>query len=332
MIAIIALSAISLGLAGYLASRMVRYSVNRSPALRANILASIGVLIASLSVTEPFERVVITAASVAVPTTMKSVACVWCCGAVLLIASANESWPRRRRLRFDFGVYLVTILVGATLVLLAIQGGAGDAVRSVDYVERAHSIPTLQASMLISYVFAFVASGVLIAIVLRANRSTPVGRGLTITAVGSLLFMCWAVGRVVFLVLAWRGDAPDESEFVITKLLSLIGLAVFLVGLVWASAESDIRAWLAWRRFRGEHRAMGKIISWSRRRSDWRGGIDGWVNDRALELLDAEHLSKQIVPGAGLSAAGSDDSSTAIAAATKIAQGRKENDARSAVA
>lgn len=278
----------------YLVTRVLRYTVTPSPTLRGAMLAAGSLLLGMLTVTEPVEVILRgpDAAVVAVPTLLKHLTLLGCAVGVLLMALAQRT---QYRPRIEYVIWAVFGAAAVAMVVLhAVPGGGGHRT-SVDYVEWSHTQPLLLVAMLIAYVGGLVACIGFLAIIWPLGVQTAAGRGLSIMAFGSLLLAGWCVVRVHYL---WQSttatDAPAEEDFLITQLLSLVGILLLTVGLVWSTAEADFVAWRHWRRFRELHARVITVLPEVRRRSTIRLGFDTWVVDRAVELLDGLHQIERV--------------------------------------
>lgn len=322
MIALIILIALEAILVGYILTRVLRYQVTPSPALRAAMLTATSLLLAMLSVTEPVEVLLRGPGSVAVgvPTVLKHLGILGCGTGVLLMVLAQR---QRHRPAAEMAVWLWCSTSAVAIVTLHVVAGGGGHTTSVDYVEWSHSQPLLVAAMGVAYIGGLAASLGVFAVIWPLHLRSAAGRGLAILAVGALLAAAWC-----FLRLAYLGEAvtsptsPADSDFLVTRLVSLSGLLLLTVGLVWSTAEADVSAWRHWRRFRGLSQRVLEIVPEVRRRSDRRLGFDAWVADRAVEVLDCLHQIESVAGGATGLPRAPESVSDGELAATAAAMGR----------
>ncbi|MFL0580639.1 hypothetical protein [Dietzia sp. 179-F 9C3 NHS] len=283
------LLALEVVVATWLATRVLRNQVQPSPTLRAAILTAASLLAAMLAVTEPVEVILRGpgAATVWAPTMLKHVGLLGCGVGVLLMGLAQRP-SHRARTEFVVWVWFASSAVAVT-TLHVLAGGSGKRT-SVEYVEWSHSQPLLVVAMLVAYIGGLVASLGFFVVIWPLRISSPAERGVAIMAVGAGFAAGWCVARVEYLRQAvWTSDPPAGADFVITQLLSLASIVLLTAGLVWSTAEADVRAWRSWRRFRRLHARTLAAVPAVRRSSDFRLGFDSWVADRAVEVLDALH-------------------------------------------
>lgn len=276
-------------LAAWLVTRVLRYRVLPSPTLRAAVLTAASLLAAMLSVTEPVEVLLRGpgAGLVWVPTLLKHLGLLGCGAGVLLMGLAQRPSPR---VRTEIGVWAwFAVSAVAVTVLHIVAGGGGQRV-SVDYVEWSHGEPLVQVAMALSYVGGLLASLGLFAVVWPLRVDSPTGRGLVIVAVGAAFAAGWSLMRIDYLrQTIWGKSPPADGDFLVTQLVSLAAIGLLTIGLLWSTVEADVRALRFWRDFRELHNALLAEVSAARRHSDYRLGIDAWVDDRAVEALDARH-------------------------------------------
>lgn len=278
----------------YVATRAVRYLASPSPTLRGAILTAGSLLVGMLAVTEPVEIVLRGpgATTVALPTVLKHLSILGCAVGVLLMALAQRS---RYRPRGEALLWVVFVTAAAAIVVLHAVPGGGGHVTSVDYVEWSHSQPLLLVAMLVTYVGGLVASLGLVFVVWPLRLRTPTGRGMAIMAAGALVLAGWCVVRISYSWQSYFGtDAPTDEDFALTQLLSVLGMLLLTIGLIWSTGEADARAWAHWRRFRTLHGRIVEILPEVRRQSDLRLGFDAWVLDRAVEVLDGLHQIERV--------------------------------------
>lgn len=297
MIALIILITLEVILVGYIVTRVLRYQVTPSPTLRAATLTAISLLLAMLSVTEPVEVVLRGPDSIAVgiPTVLKHLGILGCGAGVLLMALAHRQIHRAAA---EMAVWLWCTTSAVAVVVLHVLAGGGGYKTSVEYVGWSHSQPLLVAAMALSYLGGLAASLGVFAVIWPLHLRSAAGRGLAIMAIGALLSASWC-----FLRLKYLGEAvtsttmPADSDFLVTRLVSLAGLLLLTLGLVWSTAEADVSAWRHWRRFRGLSQRVLEVVPEVRRRSDRRLGFDAWVADRAVEVLDGLHQIESVSDG-----------------------------------
>lgn len=288
MIVVLILVCLEILMAGYIATRVFRHQVAPTPVLRATILTSVAVLFGLLSVTEPVEGLLRAGGTfVWVPTLLKHLSILGCCAGVLLLTLAARDRNRRRA---ETAVWALLIIFSVAVALLHIKAGGGGASTSVAYVEWSHSQAAVRLAMLITYIGGLGACLGLVLVLLPLNVSTAAGRGLTIVASATPLLAAWCILRMRYLWAASQSlTMPSDQELLVTQLLSLAGGLLLTVGLIWSTAESDLRALLHWGQFRAlNHRIVAAVPS-ARKSSDLRFGVDMWVQDRAIEVLDALH-------------------------------------------
>lgn len=294
MTTLIVLIVLELVLGTYVLTRLLRYSALPSPTLRGAILTAAALLVGMLAVTEPVEVLLRGpgAATVAVPTVLKHLGILGAGVGVLLMALAQGTRYRQKIERAIWAIFVAS--AGALVVLHSLPGGGGH-LTSVDYVEWSHTQPLLHVAMLITYIGGLVASIGMLVVIWPPRWKTAAGRGLSIMAVGLIAFAGWCAVRLRFL---WQSsastDAPGGGDFLLTQLLSVVGMLLVTVGLVWSTAETDFVAWRHWIGFRDLHARVTNALPEVRRRSDVRLGLDTWVNDRAVELLDGLHQIERL--------------------------------------
>ncbi|MGX1598942.1 hypothetical protein ACWIDS_17995 [Dietzia maris] len=294
MTTLVVLILLEVVLGAYVGTRVLRYSAAPSPTLRGAILTAGSLLVAMLAVTEPVEVLLRGpgASTVAMPTVLKHLGILGCAVGVLLMALAQR---KRYRPQVEYAIWAVFGAAGVSMVVLHVVPGGGGHRTSVDYVEWSHTQPLLLLAMLIAYIGGLVASIGLLVVIWPPRLQTAAGRGLSIMACGSVLLAGWCVVRVQYL---WQStiatDSPADEDFLITQLLSVVGMLLLTVGLVWSTAEADLVAWRHWRKFRELHARVVEVLPEVRRRSDARLGFDTWVVDRAVELLDGLHQIEQV--------------------------------------
>lgn len=273
----------------YVATRFLRYQALPTPALRAAILTSVSLLAAVLSVTEPVEVVLRGPDQVTVwlPTLLKHLGLLGCGVGVLLMGLAQR---QVQRLSAELGVWAWFALSWVAVVVLHLLAGGGGWSTSVEYVQWSHSQPLLIAGMLVAYVGGLLASLGFFVVIWPLRVGSPAGRGLAIMAVGAAFAVGWCVARLEFVRRSVMDDAaPSGGDLALTKVMSVSAIALLTVGLIWSTGEADARALRHWRDFRALHRRLLAVTPEVARTSDRRLGIDSWVNDRAVEVLDAEH-------------------------------------------
>lgn len=275
-------------MAGYIATRILRHQVAPTPVLRATILTSVAVLIGLLSVTEPVEALLRAGgALVWLPTLLKHLSILGCCAGVLLLAMAARDQHRRR---VDAAVWTLLVVFSVAVALLQISAGGGGESTSVDYVEWSHSQWAVRLAMLITYIGGLGACLGLMFVLWPLNVRTAAGRGLTIVASATPFLAGWCVLRMRYLWAASQSlTLPSDQELLVTQMLSLAGGLLLTVGLVWSTTESDLRALKHWRQFRALNHRVVAAVPAVRKSSDLRFGVDMWVHDRAIEVLDALH-------------------------------------------
>lgn len=281
-------------LLAYIATRVIRYRVAPTPTLRAATLTASALLVAMLSVTEPVELVLRGpgGVSVGVPTTLKHLGILGCGAGVLLMALAQR---QIQRVVAEMAVWLWFSASAVAVVVLHILAGGGGHQTSLDYVDWSHSQPLLIAAMLITYIGGLAASLGVFTVIWPLHLRSSAGRGLAILAVGALLSAGWCLMRLDYLREAVStSSTPTDDDFVLTQLLSLSGLLMLTIGLIWSTAEADLTAWYHWRRFRGLNQRVLEVLPEVRRSSNARMGVDVWVADRAVEVLDGLHQIERI--------------------------------------
>lgn len=293
MITLAILIVLELILLGYIVSRILRYQVAPNPTLRAATLTAISLLVAMLSVTEPVELVLRgpDGMTVGLPTLLKHLGLLGCGAGVLLMALAQRQIQRAWA---ELLVWTWFSLSAVAVAVLHIQAGESELRTSVGYVLWSHSKPELIAAMLIAYVGGLAASLGVFAVIWPLNLRAAAGRGLAIMAVGAFLSAGWCGLRIKYVIEAVQGTTPpDGGDFLVTQLLSLCGLLLLNIGLVWCTAEADISALRHWRHFRVLNRRVIEVLPEAQRTSDYRLGIDAWIFDRAVEVLDGLHQIEQ---------------------------------------
>lgn len=288
MIVLLVLSVLEFLMAGYIATRLLRHQVAPTPVLRATILTSVALLIGLLSVTEPIEVVLRAGgALVWLPTLLKHLSILGCCAGVLLLTMAERGQPHRRA---EIGVWALLLVFSLTVAAFHLSAGGGGAETSVDYVEWSHSEFALRLAMLITYIGGLGACVGLLFVLWPLNLRTAAGRGLTIVAAATPFLSGWCILRTRYLWAASQSmTLPSDQELLITQLLSLTGGLLLTIGLVWSTAESDLLALRHWWRFRRLNERAIETVPAVRKHSDLRFGLDMWVHDRAIEVLDALH-------------------------------------------
>lgn len=288
------LIALEVILVAYIVSRLVRYKATPNPTLRAATLTAIALLLAMLSVTEPVEVHLRgpNGVTVGVPTLIKHLGILGCGAGVLLMALAQR---RIQRVWAETLVWLWFSVSAVAVIVLHLLAGGGGHQTSIDYVEWSHSQPLLLAAMMITYVGGLFASVGIVAVIWPLHLRSPAGRGLAIMATGALLFAAWCVLRMAYLrEAAVAAVPPVGTDLRLTQELSLVGLLLLTVGLVWSTAEADLAAVYHWHRFRRLSSRVLEVIPEVRRKSDHRLGFDTWVSDRAVEVLDGLHQIENI--------------------------------------
>ena len=275
-------------LLGYIITRILRYRAAPTPTLRAAMLTAVSLLVAMFAVTEPVEVLLRGPDSVTVgmPTLLKHLGILGCAAGVLLMGLAQR---RVQRPWTETVVWIWLALSAGTVIVLDLVAGGGGNQTSVEFVMWSHSQPALVAAMMIAYLGGLVASLGFVAVIWPLNLRSSAGRGLAIMAVGALLSACWCVLRIAYVAQALQEENPDGGDLLITQIVSVIGLFLINVGLVWSTAEADVVALIHWQRFRGLHRRVVDVLPEVQRSSDLRLGLDTWVSDRAVEVLDALH-------------------------------------------
>lgn len=288
MIVLLVLLALEILMAGYIATRFLRYQVAPTPVLRATTFTSVAVLIGLMSVTEPIEAVLRAGgALVWLPTLLKHLSILGCCAGVLLLALAERG---RHNGRAESAVWALLIVVSLTVAGLHVSAGGGGMLTSVDYVEWSHSVGTLRVAMVIAYIGGLGACAGLLFVLWPLDLRTAAGRGLAILASATPFLAGWCLLRMRYVWAASQSmTLPSDQELLVTQLLSLAGGLLLTVGLIWSTAETDVAALRHWRQFRSlNHRALD-VVPAVRKHSDFRFGVDMWVHDRAIEVLDALH-------------------------------------------
>src|SRR5699024_12443364 len=114
-------------------------------------------------------------------------------------------------------------------------------------------------------------------------------------ALGALLSAGWCCMRVRYRVESVvSSSTPQDGDFFITQLLSLSGVLLLTIGLVWSTAEADVSAWSDWRKFRALNCRVLEVVPEVRRGSDRRLGFDAWVWDCAIEVLDGLYQLERV--------------------------------------
>lgn len=294
MITLVLLLVLEIVLVGYIASRIVRHQATPTPTLRAATLTASALLLTMLSVTEPFEVVMRGPAALTVwgPTLLKHLGILGCGAGVLLMTLAQRQLHRAAA---EMAVWLWFSASAVAVVVLHIVAGGGGQRTSVEYVEWSHTQPLLVAAMLVSYVGGLAASIGVLAVIWPLHLRSSAGRGLAIMALGALLSAGWCFMRLRYLGEAVASSStPQDGDFLITQLLSLSGVLMLTIGLVWSTAEADVSAWSDWRQFRALNWRVLEVVPEVRRGSDRRLGFDTWVSDRAIEVLDGLHQIERI--------------------------------------
>lgn len=293
MITLAILLVLELILIGYIVSRILRYQVAPNPTLRAATLTAISLLLAMLSVTEPVELVLRgpDGMTVGLPTLLKHLGLLGCGAGVLLMALAQRQIQRAWE---EMMVWVWFSLSAVAVIVLHLQVGGGGHRTSVDFVVWSHSQPELVAAMMVAYVGGLAASLGVFAVIWPLNLRAAAGRGLAIMAVGAFLSAGWCGLRIKYVIEAVQGTTPpDGGDFLVTQLLSVCGLLLLNIGLVWSTAEADFSALRHWRHFRVLNRRVIEVLPEVKRTSDYRLGIDAWIFDRAVEVLDGLHQIQQ---------------------------------------
>ncbi|NKV32776.1 hypothetical protein GS921_24305 [Rhodococcus hoagii] len=297
MITLAILIVLELILIGYIISRILRYQVAPNPTLRAATLTAISLLVAMLSVTEPVELVLRgpDGMTVGLPTLLKHLGLLGCGAGVLLMALAQRQVQRAWT---ELLVWAWFSLSAVAVIVLHVQAGESELRTSVGFVVWSHTKPELIAAMLIAYVGGLAASLGVFAVIWPLNLRAAAGRGLAIMAVGAFLSAVWCGLRIKYVLEAVQGTTPpDGGDFLVTQLLSLCGLLLLNIGLVWSTAEADFSALRHWRHFRVLNRRVIKVLPEVQRTSDYRLGVDAWIFDRAVEVLDGLHQFEQFSSG-----------------------------------
>lgn len=289
MITLAILITLEVILIGYVVSRVLRYQVAPNPTLRAATLTAVALLLAMLSVTEPVEVVLRgpDSLTVGLPTLLKHLGVLGCGTGVLLMGLAQR---QIHRVWAETIVWVWFSVSAVALIVLHVQAGGGGHQTSRDFVMWSHSQPALVAAMMVAYVGGLVASLGVFAVIWPLNLRSAAGRGLAIMGAGALLSAIWCSLRIGYVIEAVQAATPpDGGDLLITQLISVCGLVLLNVGLVWSTAEADLSALNHWRQFRGLHRRIIEILPQVQRPSDYRLGIDAWISDRAVEVLDGIH-------------------------------------------
>lgn len=288
MIVLLVLFVLEILMVGYIATRLLRNQVAPTPVLRATILTSVAVLLGLLSVTEPIEVVLRAGGAIIwLPTLLKHLSILGCCGGVLLLAMAERGQPHRRA---EVAVWTLLAAFSVIVTVLHLSAGGGGTETSVDYVEWSHSKSALRLAMLITYIGGLGACVGLLFVLWPLNVKTAAGRGLTIVAAATPFLAGWCILRTRYLWAASQSmTLPSDQELLITQLLSLTGGLLLTIGLIWSTAESDLHALRHWRKFRVLNERAIETVPAVRKNSDLRFGLDMWVHDRAIEVLDALH-------------------------------------------
>lgn len=292
---LIVLFVLELLLFAYIISRILRAQMAPNPVLRAATLTSIALFVGMLSVTRPVEDVLSGpgSATIGAPTMLKHLSILGCAAGVLLMALAQRE---REQPKAERAVWLCFAAAAAPVIALHVVAGGGGQVTSVDYVEWSHSQPVLLAAMLIVYIAGLIASLGFFVVIWPLRLGTAAGRGLAIMAVGAALLAAWCVVRLTYLwsAASVTSPPPSDAEFLVTQLLSVMGMLLLTLGLLWSTVEADVTAWCHWRRFRVLNARVLEFLPEVRRSSDRRMGLDAWVLDRAIEVLDGLHQIKRI--------------------------------------
>lgn len=294
MITLAILIALEVILIGYIVSRVMRYQVTPNPTLRAAILTAVSLLVAMASVTEPVELVLRGPGSITVylPTLLKHLGLLGCGTGVLLMALAQR---QIQRVWAEMMVWVWFSLSAVAVIVLHLQVGGGGYRTSVDFVVWSHSQPELVTAMMVAYVGGLTASLGVFSVIWPLNLRSAAGRGLAIMAVGALLSAGWCGLRIKYVVEAVQATTPpDGGDLLVTQLLSLCGLLLLNIGLVWSTAEADASALSHWRWFRGLNQRVLEVVPEVQRSSDYRLGLDAWISDRAIEVLDGLHQIERV--------------------------------------
>lgn len=297
MITLAILIVLELILIGYIISRILRYQVSPNPTLRATTLTAISLLVAMLSVTGPVELVLRGPAgmTVGLPTLLKHLGLLGCGAGVLLMSLAQRQVQRAWT---ELLVWTWFSLSAIAVIVLHIQAGESELRTSVGFVVWSHSKPDLIAAMLIAYVGGLAASLGFFVVIWPLHLRAAAGRGLAIMTAGAFLFVIWCGLRIKYVLEAVQGTTPpDGGDFLVTQLLSVCGLLLLNIGLVWSTAEADFSALRHWRHFRALNRRVIEVLPEVQRTSDYRMGVDAWVFDRAVEVLDGLHQIEQFSSG-----------------------------------
>ena len=298
MITLTILIALEVILVGYIGSRLARLQVAPTPMLRATTLTAVSLLLAMFSVTEPVEMVLRGPGSIAVgvPTVLKSLGILGCGGGVLLMGLAQRKVQRPWA---EALVWTWASTSALAVIILHITAGGGGHDTSVDFVAWSHSQSELVAAMMVAYVGGLLASLGFITVVVPLNMRSAAGRGLALIVVGALLSATWTAFRIWYVLEATTAnELPDDGDLVLTQMLSVVGLVLINIGLVWSTAEADVVAFNNWRQFRDLHSRVVEVLPEVQRSSDVRLGVDTWISDRAVELLDGLHQIEQASVGA----------------------------------
>lgn len=284
-------------LLAYIVTRILRAQVAPNPTLRAAILTSIALFAGMLSVTEPVEVILRGPGGMTVgaPTMLKHLAILGCAAGVLLMAMAQRALYRPKS---ELAVWASFLATAVPMVILHVIAGGGGLLTSVDYVEWSHSQPLLLAGMLIAYLGGLVACFGFFVVIWPLRLGTASGRGLAVMAVGAVFLAGWCVFRLNYLwEAATATTPPTDSQFLVTQVLSVMGMLLLTVGLLWSTAEADLAALNYWMRFRVLSERVLEVLPEVRRTSDWRLGLDTWVLDRAVEVLDGLHQIDRVTVG-----------------------------------
>lgn len=297
MITLATLIALEVILIVYIFSRVMRYRVTPSPTLRAATLTAISLFVAMIAVTEPVELVLRgpDSMTVGLPTLLKHLGLLGCGAGVLLMALAQRQVQRAWA---EMMVWLWFSVSAVAVSVLHFRAGGGGLQTSVDFVLWSHSQPELVTAMMISYVGGLAASLGFFAVIWPLNLRSAAGRGLAIMGAGALLSAGWCSLRIKYVVEAIQATTPpDGGDFLLTQLLSVCGLLLLNIGLVWSTAEADASALSHWRWFRGLNHRVLEIVPQVHRSSDYRLGLDAWISDRAVEVLDGLHQIERLSTG-----------------------------------
>lgn len=292
---LVILIVLELLLLAYIISRILRAQVAPNPVLRAATLTSIALFVGMLSVTGPIEVVLSGpgSATIGAPTLLKHLSILGCAAGVLLMALAQREHddPKAER-----AVWFCFAAAGVPVIVLHVIAGGGSQMTSVGYVEWSHSQPVLLAAMLIVYIGGLIASLGFFAVIWPLRLGTAAGRGLAIMAVGAALLAAWCFVRLAYLwsAASITSPPPSDAEFLVTQLLSVVGMLLLTLGLLWSTVEADLTAWRHWRRFRQLNARVIMVLPEIQRTSDRRLGFDSWVFDRAIEVLDGLHHFERV--------------------------------------